>query len=95
MSKVRKRYGKGIKFQAALSMIKGEKTVAEISSEYQVHAGVLNRWKKELLSHGPDIFDMKRGGSENEDSHIGDLQKKIGQLTMEIEFLKKVSRHLT
>lgn len=93
MSKVRKRHSKSLKFQAALAMIKGEKTVVEISSEFKVHSGVLHRWKKEFLSKGPDIFEMK-DRKDSEDETVGDLQKKIGQLTMEIDFLKKVSKQL-
>ena len=53
MTGIRKKHSKGIKFQAAVSMIKGEKTIAELSSEFKVHQSVLNRWKKELLSKGP------------------------------------------
>jgi len=94
MSQVRKQYSKSLKFQAALAMIKGEKTVAEISSELKVHSGVLHRWKKEFLSKGPDIFEMQNK-RDSEEETVGDLQKKIGQLTMEIDFLKKVSKHLT
>jgi transposase len=93
MSRVRKKYSKSLKFQAALAMIKGEKTAAEISSEFKVHAGVLQRWRQEFLSKGPDIFEMK-DRKDSEDETVGDLQKKIGQLTMEIDFLKKVSKHL-
>ena len=40
MTIVRKKHSKGLKFQAALAMIKGEKTIAELSSEFKVHQGV-------------------------------------------------------
>ena len=93
MTIVRKKHSKGLKFQAALAMIKGEKTIAELSSEFKVHQGVLHRWKKELLSKGPEIFEMK-GKKDPVDDNSEAMQKKIGQLTMEIDFLKKVSKHL-
>ena len=93
MTGIRKKHSKGLKFQAAVAMIKGEKTIAELSSEFKVHQSVLNRWKKELLSKGPDIFEIK-GKKELVDDNSEAMQKKIGQLTMEIDFLKKVSKHL-
>jgi transposase len=93
MTGIRKKHSKGLKFQAAVAMIKGEKTIAELSSEFKVHQSVLNRWKKELLSKGPDIFELK-SKKEPVDDNAEAMQKKIGQLTMEIDFLKKVSKHL-
>jgi transposase-like protein len=93
MTGIKKKYSKALKFQAALCMIKGEKTIAEISAEFAVHHSVLHRWKKELLSKGPDIFELK-SKKEPVDNNVGDLEKKIGQLTMEVDFLKKVSKHL-
>jgi transposase len=93
MTVVRKRHSKGLKFQAAVAMIKGEKTIAELSSELKVHQSVLHRWKKEFLSKGPNIFEIK-SKKEPVDDSAEVMQKKIGQLTIEIDFLKKVSKHL-
>ena len=89
----KKKHSKALKFQAAIAMIKGDKTIAEISAEFKVHHSVLHRWKKELLSKGPEVFELK-SKKESVDNTVGDLEKKIGQLTMDIDFLKKVSKHL-
>jgi transposase-like protein len=93
MTGIRKKHSKGLKFQGAIAMIKGEKTIAELSSEFKVHQSVLNRWKQELLSKGPDIFEVK-GKKDPSAPNAEAMQKKIGQLTMEIDFLKKVSGRL-
>jgi hypothetical protein len=82
MGKVRKKYSKSLKFQGVLAMI---------SSEFKVHSGVLHRWKKEFLSKGPDIFEMPDKWDSEEET-VGDLQKKIGQLTMEILLLSLLKK---
>jgi transposase len=89
MTKIRKQHNKQIKFRAALELYKNEKTIAEISQEYGVHQSVLHRWKKMLLEKGAEIFEDRRQRQADGDNTV-DLERKIGQLTMEIDFLKKV-----
>jgi len=90
MSKIKKKYPKELKFQAALAMIKGEQTVAQLSQKFSVHQSALHRWKQELLKNGPAIFEGKPQTQEGCPGIEG-LQRKIGELTMEIDFLKKAS----
>lgn len=89
MTNIRKKHNKQIKFKAALTLYKGEKTAAQISQEYGVHQSVLHRWKKMLLDEGAEIFDDHRQKKEAADPTTGDLERKVGQLTMELDFLKK------
>ena len=89
MTKIRQIHTKQTKFAAGLAMIKGEMTVAQISQKYKVHASVLHRWKKILLERGSEVFEVSTSrASENPPTDT--LERKIGQLTMEIDFLKKV-----
>ncbi len=89
MTKVRKSHSKQTKFNAAVDLLKGEKTLQQISQEYGVHQSILKRWKKMLMEEGPTLFEDQRKKRPSEDQ-TADLQGKIGQLTMEIDFLKKV-----
>jgi len=89
MTTIRKKHSKQIKFKAALTLCKGEKTVAQISQEYGVHQSVLHRWKKMLLEEGADIFDDQRQKKAHTEPTTSDLERKVGQLTMELDFLKK------
>ncbi len=84
----KRNHTKQIKSKAALEMVKGEETIAQISQKYGIHNSVLLRWKKALLEHGPEIFEIKKT-SNSSDLALDDLQRKIGELTMEIDFLKK------
>ena len=51
-----KKYSKELKAQIALDAIKGQKTIAELASEYGVHANQISIWKKQLLDAAPTLF---------------------------------------
>lgn len=87
MGKIRKQHSKHTKFKAALELYKSEKTLSQISVEYGVHHSVLHKWKKHLLEDGANLFDD--GRQKQAPDATGALERKIGQLTMELDFLKK------
>lgn len=89
MTKIRKQHSNQIKFKAALAMCKSEKTMHQLTQEYGVCQSVLQRWKKTLIDEGAAIFEDKRQKKLKLDP-TNDLERKIGQLTMEVDFLKKV-----
>lgn len=85
-----------LKAKVALAAIKGEMTVAEISSKFQVHSTQITRWKKMVLAGLTEIFSKNGrassvpGASPQED----ELYKEIGKLKVENEWLKKKSELL-
>jgi len=62
---MRNKFEAGFKAKVALEAIKGEKTLAELSSQYGVHANMITRWKQEALEKLPGIFDKKAERREN------------------------------
>jgi putative transposase len=79
----------------ALAACRGDKTTAQLAAEYEVHAGQVTAWKKQLLSGAAELFEDRRrkrpdelGVSEQE------LFEQIGRLKMEVEWLKKKSAQL-
>jgi transposase len=71
MGNIRKKYDATLKAKIALEAVKGEKTIAEISSEYGVHSTQIAHWKKQLLEELPSIFSdnvpkAKKEGEELE-----------------------------
>lgn len=80
------------KAKVALEAVKGLKTINEIAQEYGVHPSQVKHWKKELLENASNLFDGKRGPKPvNAQSDPERLYAKIGQLNMELDWLKKKS----
>lgn len=80
------------KDKVVLAAIKGDKTIPELASQYQLHPSIIQRWKKELLDGASGVFENGRV-KKNDDSQaeMAQLYKKIGQLTVERDFLARVS----
>jgi transposase len=86
----RKKYSKELKARIALDAIKGQKTIAELASEYGVHANQISLWKKQLLDAAPTAFrNGKDSDAEQKKIERDHLYKKVGQLEIEVDWLKK------
>jgi len=89
---IRKIFTSAEKAKVALAAVKGLKTINEIAQEYGVHPTQVNQWKKELLDNVSSLFEGKRGPKPiNPQSDPERLYAKIGQLNMELDWLKKKS----
>lgn len=87
-----KKYSSDFKAKVALEAIKGQKTLNEISSEYGVHTTQITQWKKQVLDELPQIFGRPAAErAKNEEALIASLYQEIGQLKVEVDFLKKKS----
>lgn len=83
-------YDEQFKAKVALEAIKGEKTIAEIASQYQVHPNQIMGWKKHLLENVSGLFSRKRDPEITQmKEEMEELYKKIGRQDVELEFLKK------
>ena len=86
----RKRFSSDFKARVAVEAIRGEKTISEIASKYEVHPNVVGQWKKRALESLPDIFSGKQKTKSAEESELRDrLYQQIGQLQVELDWLKK------
>lgn len=88
----RKKWSAAMKFEIALLAIKGEVTLNELCKRYQVAPSQIHAWRKQLLEQGAELF----GKSDKSKTTLSDherterkLYEKIGQLTVERDFLKK------
>ena len=83
------------KAQVALAALAGEKTIAQISSDYQVHTTQVNLWKKIAKDNLVELFkDNKRKEVQKEtmnQAKLDELHRVIGQREVELEWLKKKS----
>ncbi|UIF89353.1 IS3 family transposase (plasmid) [Cupriavidus necator] len=83
----RRTHSAGLKAKVALSALKGDKTLAELAQQYEVHPSQITAWKQQLVEHAADLFG---GGKENAGEPPVDLKvlhAKIGQLALENDFL--------
>lgn len=91
MSKTkRKRYSAEFKAKVAREALKEETTIADIATRFSIHPNQVSEWKKQAIGGLADIFEGKAG--RNEAAHealIKELHAKIGQLTVERDFLGK------
>lgn len=87
--KKRKQYPKEFKARVALEAIKEAKTIAELSSEYEIHSAMIAKWKKQLQENIADIFIRKNEQEPDDKQLIDNLYKQIGKSQVEIDWLKK------
>ena len=91
MSRKRRAHSPALKAKVALAAIQGEKTLAELSEQFQIHPNQITKWKRQLLNNAQEIFERGSGNSSSDKSvtEIKDLHAKIGKLTVENDFLSK------
>jgi transposase-like protein len=95
MANVRKKHGVDFKAKVALSALREDGTVAELSSRYGVHASQIHAWKKTALDGVPSLFARSTvepaGPSAADEARLALLYAKIGELTVERDFFRKRS----
>ena len=90
MTKQRNHYSADFKAKVAIAAIKGQQTVNEIASVYGMHPNQVMQWKKHLLEAVPDIFSARRArATQDEEALKSQLYQQIGQLKVELDWLKK------
>jgi len=92
MKRQRRQYSADWKAKVALEAIKGQRTVQEIASHYEVHPTLVTHWKKQLLEGAAEIFSKgKRAAADAEEELKAELYQQIGKLQVEVDWLKKKS----
>ena len=91
----RKRYSSEFKAKVAMAAIRGEETLAELSSRFGVHSTMIATWKKKAIEGMTDTFSTKADKQAAfDEAERKELHAKIGQLTIERDFLANASVRL-
>jgi len=80
-----------------MEAVRGMKTISEIASENKVHPVQVSQWKKELLENASMLFEKEsnlRRRDQQEERQRAQLERKIGQLTVEVDWLREKSKQL-
>jgi putative transposase len=90
MAGKRKQHTAAFKAQVALAALKGDKTVNELASHYEVHPTLIHAWKKQLLTGAEEVFtNGSKAATTDAEAQKAELFEQIGRLKMELEWLKK------
>ena len=95
MGKIRRSHSSAFKAKVAFEAMKKEKTMAQLSSEYGVHSNLINQWKRRLVQELPEIFSKKKSKQKQDTEElVSELYRQIGQLKVELDWVKKKSEQL-
>lgn len=94
MTRKRRVFGAAFKAKVALAAVRGDKTTAQLASEFSVHVSQVTAWKKQLLDQAPGLFEDGRGRQDEAAANEQELYEQIGRLKMQVEWLKKKSAQL-
>ena len=87
---MRKKFTSEFKAKVAMAALKGDKTMNELASEFEVHPTQVTTWRNELKDKAADVFGGSSGSSAREyKEQIEDLYKDIGRIQVENNWLKK------
>jgi transposase len=87
---MKKTHSPGLKFKVALAALTGQPLI-DICKKYEVSEALVYKWKRELKERGADVFSQNRKNKDiAKEQEVSKLYQRIGQLSTEVEFLKKV-----
>jgi len=89
MRRPRRNHSPEFKAKVALAAVQGDLSMAELVKKFDVHANQVTDWKKQLLSGASDVFGKGAQKAEESELTVQELHAKIGQLTMENDFLER------
>ena len=90
MRRKRRNHTQAFKAKVAMAALQGDKILAELSSQYDIHVNQIQTWRNQLKDNIGSLFDSGIDQRKDHEQQIKSLQAKIGQLTMENDFLATV-----
>lgn len=92
MKRHRRQFSADWKAKVALEAIKGQRTIQEIASHYEIHPNLVTHWKKEPLERAVEVFSSGKTQEAQADEELkAELYQQIGKLQVEVDWLKKKS----
>lgn len=94
MRRKRRVFGGAFRAKVALAAVKGDKTLGELATQFDVHPNQVSAWRKELIARAAELFEDGRRPKRQDEASTEELYEQIGRLKMEVDWLKKKSAEL-
>ena len=94
MKNKKRKFTAEFKTQVVLDSLSERMTLTELAQKYEVHPNLITNWKRDFVGNAHQAFEQRKGHNADQNKEKQRLYEKIGQLQMEIDFLKKVSERL-
>lgn len=96
--RIRRLHTAEFKAKVALEALKEDKTISEIGAKYGLHPKMVSQWKQEFVENASSVFTRNKKDAQlqnelnDKEQRIEDLYKEVGQLTLEVNWMKKKSK---
>ena len=88
MKQSRRKHGRASKAKVALASLRGDQTISELASRFEIHPTLIHTWKKQLVESAPQLFRAGHGQQgKGQEELVAKLYRQIGQLKVERDFL--------
>jgi transposase-like protein len=94
MAGTRRQFTAEFKAKVVLQLVSGEKTASDLCRTHKLNPNMLNRWRTEFVEQASSVFE-KGGAGQGDQQRIAELERLVGQLTMQLEIAKKASSYLS
>lgn len=94
MKKARRKYDAKFKAQVAIEAIKERETLSELAAKFELSPVMISRWKKEFIDNSAAVFENPVADDAALEKQKDRYLRKIGDLEMQLDFAKRVSRKL-
>ena len=92
MKQIRKKHNPRFKAKVAVAALKGDQTITELASRFEVHPTQIHSWKRALIEGAPELFESGRGRRDKDhETMVARFYQQIGQLTVERDYLSEQS----
>jgi transposase-like protein len=94
MKRIKRAFSAEFKAKVAIEALKEQKTIAELAQQYELHPTQISQWKQQFLANAASTFGLESNDTKELEKQRDELFQKVGQLTVENDFLKKALKSI-